>query len=99
MAARKSPSPPRKWSAKVTNEGRALVLEAGVFTWDDPRKIALSLKRSAERSRTRKGTPYGSAMSMLSFFVNRAGKALPPGRRAVLARAKDELRKAFGREV
>jgi hypothetical protein len=68
-----------------------------VFTQRSPRRIALSLKRSAERSRRRKGTPYQSAMSMLNFYINRAGKGLPEARKRVLARAKDELRKAFGR--
>jgi hypothetical protein len=87
----------RTWSARVTSESRALVLEDGVFTWDDPRKIALSLRRSAETSTTRKAEPFASAMSMLSFFVNRAGKRLPAKRQRVLERAKVELRRAFGR--
>jgi translation initiation factor 2 alpha subunit (eIF-2alpha) len=68
-----------------------------VFAQKDPRQVALSLKRSAERSRRRKSTPYQSAMSMLTFYINRAGKNLPESRKRVLARAKDELRKAFGR--
>jgi hypothetical protein len=96
MAPRKPPA--RKWSARVTQEGRALVLEKGVFTWDDPERIARSLRRSAERSTTRKATPFASAMSMLNFFVNRAGKNLPAARRRVLARAKEELRRLYGRE-
>lgn len=75
----------------------ALDLEAGVFTKRSPRAIALSLKRSAESSRRRKSEPYRSAMSMLSFHINRAGKSLSPERRRVLDRAKQELRAAFGR--
>jgi hypothetical protein len=73
-------------------------LERAVFTWKDPRRIAASLKRSAERSRRRKGTPYQSAMSMLTFYVNRAGRDLDPAQRRVLEQAKDELRRLFGRE-
>ena len=100
MAARTSRKRGRKrrWSAEVTAHSNALDLEEGVFTWDDPRRIAASLKRSAERSQRRKGTPYQSAMSMLTFYINRAGKNLDPHQRAVLERAKDELRKQFGRE-
>jgi hypothetical protein len=75
----------------------ALDLEPGVFTKGSPRQVALSLKRSAESSRRRKSEPYRSAMSMLSFHINRAGKSLSPERRAVLNRAKQELRTLFGR--
>lgn len=75
----------------------ALDLEPGVFTKRSPRQIALSLKRSAESSHRRKAEPFRSAMSMLSFHINRAGKALSPERRRVLNRAKQELRAAFGR--
>lgn len=75
----------------------ALDLEAGVFTKRSPRAIALSLKRSAESSRRRKAEPYRSAMSMLSFHINRSGKSLSPERRRVLDQAKQELRAAFGR--
>jgi len=81
----------------VTRHSNALDLEAGVFTWDDPGKIARSLKRSAEESERRKASPFRSAMSMLIFYINRAGKNLPEARRKVLEHAKDELRKAFGR--
>lgn len=88
---------PRRWSAEVTEHSRALELEPGVFTWDDPREIAASLKRSAERSRNRKGTPFQSAMSMLSFYINRAGTRLTADRRRTLERAKHELRSLFGR--
>jgi hypothetical protein len=75
----------------------AMDLEDGVFKHDDPRKIARSLKRSAEASTRRKGTPFQSAMSMLNFYINRAGKNLPPERRAVLDQAKEELRRLFNR--
>lgn len=87
----------RFWSNGVTRNSNALDLEAGVFTWDDPRRIARSLKRSAEESLRRKADPFRSAMSMLTFFVNRAGKNLPSERKRVLEVAKDELRKEFGR--
>lgn len=87
-----------KWSAEVTEHSDALDLEDGVFEQDDPRKIAQSLKRSAEHSHRRKGTPYQSAMSMLTFYINRAGKNLSKQQADVLERAKDELRDAFGRE-
>ncbi|CCJ08820.1 DUF3175 domain-containing protein [Methylocystis sp. SC2] len=85
------------WSGEVTRHSNALDLEAGVFTWDDPAKIARSLKRSAEMSERRKADPFRSAMSMLTFYINRAGKDLPQARRQALEQAKDELRKAFGR--
>lgn len=75
----------------------ALDLEPGVFTKRSPRAIALSLKRSAESSRRRKSEPYRSAMSMLSFHINRSGRSLPPERRRVLNEAKQELRTLFGR--
>ncbi|HSQ81179.1 MAG TPA: DUF3175 domain-containing protein [Casimicrobiaceae bacterium] len=88
---------PRRWSQQVTEESNALDLEAGVFTWDDPRAIAHSLKVSAETSTRRRTTPFRSAMSMLNFYVNRAGMQLPEDRRAVLERAKDELRALYGR--
>ncbi len=88
----------RKWSQEVTEHSDALDLEEGVFTRDSPREIALSLKRSAERSRRRKGTPLQSAMGMLNFYINRAGKDLPKERRETLEKAKDELREAFEKE-
>jgi hypothetical protein len=94
----KSTSKPRLWSAEVTKRSNALDLDPGVFTWKDPRKIAESLKRSAEASERRKGTPFQSAMSMLNFYINRAGKSLDASQREVLKRAKDELRKLFGRD-
>jgi hypothetical protein len=85
----------RYWSNKVTKESNALDLESGVFTRSNPRKIAASLKRSAEESSRRKGTPLQSAMSMLNFYINRAGKNLPAARRRTLEKAKAELRKLF----
>jgi len=94
---RHDPDKNRNWSARVTRESDALDLEAGVFTWDDPRRIAESLKRSAEQSNRRKSEPYRSAMSMLVFYINRAGSHLDPDQRAVLERAKDELRRLYGR--
>ncbi|AHE99714.1 DUF3175 domain-containing protein [Thioalkalivibrio paradoxus] len=92
-----APETPRRWSQRVTEHSDALDLEAGVFTLDDPRQIALSLKRSADRSARRKTDPFRSAMSMLNFYINRAGGNLPDARRACLERAKDELRAAYGR--
>jgi len=88
----------RRWSARVTKESDALDLEGGVFKLRDPKQIAVSLKRSAERSRRRKSNPYRSALSMLTFYINRAGKNLPASRRKTLQRAKIELRKQFGRD-
>ncbi|MGH7481942.1 MAG: DUF3175 domain-containing protein [Longimicrobiales bacterium] len=88
----------RKWSGDVTKHSDALDLDEDVFTWKDPARIAASLKRSAERSKRRKTTPYGSAMSMLTFYINRAGDNLSASQRDVLERAKQELRKQFGRE-
>src|SRR5437660_4043802 len=88
----------RRWSARVTRESDALDLQRRVFTGRDPKKIAASLKRSAERSRRRKSNPYRSALSMLTFYINRAGKNLPASRRKTLQRAKGELRKQFGRD-
>jgi hypothetical protein len=86
-----------RWSNEVTRTSNALDLEPGVFTWPDPRDIALSLKRSAERSERRRSDPFRSAMSMLSFYVNRAGTRLDPAQRERLETAKDELRALFGR--
>jgi hypothetical protein len=86
------------WSGRVTRESNALDLEAGVFSLNDPKRIAASLKRSAERSRRRKAEPYRSALSMLVFYINRAGRNLPAGRKRTLEQAKVELRKQFGRD-
>ena len=85
------------WSGEVTKHSFALDLEEGVFTWKDPVRIATSLKRSAEISTRRKGTPFQSAMSMLNFYINRAGKNLDPAQKEILEKAKFELRKLFGR--
>jgi hypothetical protein len=87
----------RCWSAEVTKRSDALHLEPDVFKSRNPRRIALSLKRSAERSKRRKGTPYQSATSMLNFYINRAGKNLTQKQKRVLERAKNELRDVFGR--
>jgi len=87
----------RRWSGAVTRQSNALDLEPKVFGSTDPRRIALSLKRSAQASKRRKGTSYQSAMSMLNFYINRAGKSLPQKQKRVLKRAKDELRDVFGR--
>ena len=85
------------WSAEVMRKSNALDLEAGVFKSDNPQRIALSLKQSAEASTRRKAAPFQSAMSMLNFYINRAGSGLPARQRRVLERAKGELRRAFGR--
>jgi hypothetical protein len=87
----------KRWSAQVTKHSNALDLRPKVFRSSNPRQVALSLKRSAERSKRRKGTPYQSAMSMLNFYINRAGKNLPKGQKRILLKAKDELRDVFGR--
>ncbi len=89
----------RKWSQHVTRTSNALDLEAKVFELRNPGAVAASLKRSALRSRRRKAPPYQSAMSMLNFYINRAGKGLPSSQKRVLERAKSELRRAFGREA
>ncbi len=86
------------WSAEVTQKSDALDLEPGIFSAHDPKRIARSLKASAEHSKRRKAGTYQSAMSMLNFFVNRAGRNLPAERKRILERAKVELRRVFGRE-
>jgi hypothetical protein len=88
----------KRWSASVTQRSNALDLESSVFKRASAKQIAASLKRSADRSKRRKGTPYQSAMSMLNFYINRAGRNLPAARKKVLNRAKDELRALYGRE-
>jgi hypothetical protein len=87
-----------RWSREVTEKSHALDLDEGVFLLRSPRAIAESLRRSADRSRHRKGTPHQSAMSMLNFYINRAGRNLSATRREVLERAKDELRRIHARE-
>ena len=91
------PKKDTRWSQEVTGKSDALDLDPGVFTWKDPRRIARSLKRSAERSRRRKTSPFRSAMSMLTFYVNRAGSGLAAADRRRLDQAKDELRALYGR--
>ena len=97
QTARKGARGGRRWSRRVTETSDALDLQGGVFTLRDPKKIAASLKRSAERSKRRKANPYRSALSMLTFYINRAGHNLPALRRKVLDRAKDALKQQFHR--
>ena len=98
-ASRKRRLPKKNyWSGEVTRRSNALDLQSKVFTFTNPRRIALSLKRSAQASRRRKGSPYQSAMSMLNFYINRAGTSLSAHQKRVLERTKPELRKVFGRE-
>ena len=101
-SARRKTSPrkssPRRWSQRVTRESDALDLKKGVFKLTSAKKIASSLKRSAEHSSRRKSGAYRSALSMLTFYINRAGKNLPKTQRTRLERAKVELRRQFGRE-
>jgi len=85
----------KKWSQNVTESSNALDLEPEVFTWKDPKRIAKSLKMSAEASHNRKAEPFQSAMSMLNFYINRAGKNLPPSQKKILEQAKVELKKIF----
>ena len=87
----------KKWSAEVTHHSNALDLEEGVFNMNDPHQIALSLKNSAEHSHHRKGSPYQSAISMLNFYINRAGSGLPAQQQHILTHAKEELRQVFHR--
>jgi uncharacterized protein DUF3175 len=92
-----SAAPKKRWSQEVTEKSDALDLDKGVFTWKNPKRIAASLKRSAEHSKRRKSGAFRSAMSMLTFYINRGGKDLPKTQKAVLERAKHELRAQFGR--
>lgn len=89
----------KRWSRRVSETSNAMDLQKGVFALDSPRRVALSLKRSAERSRRRKTDPFRSAMSMLNFYINRAGRKLPKARRARLEAAKNELRGLYGRKA
>jgi Protein of unknown function (DUF3175) len=102
MAARKKATrqraPRKRWSQRVTQTSDALTLNRGVFAKDDPRSIARSLKRSAERSRRRKSGSYASAMSMLTFYINRAGRKLPAARKRKLLAAKQQLRSLYGKD-
>jgi len=88
----------KRWSARVTKTSNALDLDRGIFTWKDPKRIARSLRRSAQQSKRRKADPYRSALSMLTFYINRAGKNLPATRRKILKQAKGELRRQFGKD-
>ena len=90
--------PTRRWSQEATKSSNALTLERDIFTHDDPAEIARSLKASAEQRRKRKATPFRSAMSVLTFYINRAGNNLPDEQKKILEAAKQELRKAFGKE-
>jgi len=99
MNDKTNPRNKKYWSGRVTRESQALDLEQGVFTWRDPKKIATSLKRSALESTRRKAGPFQSAMSMLNFYINRAGKNLPAERKKVLEQAKIELRALFGKNL
>ncbi|MGA9659807.1 MAG: DUF3175 domain-containing protein [Asticcacaulis sp.] len=89
--------PTKKWSQDVTEHSDAMDLKAHIFESDDPKKIARSLKKSAEDSHRRKSSPFRSAMSMLTFYINRAGKNLPDKQKQVLEKAKDELRDLYGK--
>ncbi len=95
--ARQTEAPSRYWSTQVTRESNALDLEEGVFTWKNPRRIALSLRKSAEASTRRKAPPFRSAMSMLVFYINRAGTNLDEQQLRILNQAKAELRKLYGK--
>jgi hypothetical protein len=97
-SAKARPAAGRKWSAAVTQSSDALDLQPGVFTQQSARAVATSLKRSAERSKRRKGTPYQSAVSMLNFYLNRSGANLSPARRRTLERAQDELKVLFHKQ-
>jgi len=98
-AKRKSKKTSKRWSGRVTRESDALDLEQGVFKKSDPKAIARSLKRSAERSHRRKAEPYRSALSMLTFYINRAGRNLPARRKRVLNEAKAALKSLFGKRT
>ncbi len=94
----KSQRTKKYWSGDVTRRSNALDLEPGVFTWSDPRRIALSLSKSAQESTRRKGTPAQSAMSMLNLYINRAGKNLSSEQKKILEQAKEELRELFSKK-
>jgi len=98
MPKKTKPAQDKRWSRKVTKESNALDLEPGVFTWTNPKKIALSLKQSAESSSRRKAPPFRSAMSMLVFYINRAGKKLSKKQLSVLEKAKKELRALYKKD-
>ena len=85
------------WSAEVTKKSNVLMLEPGLFTWNSPKKIAISLKQSADESKMKKGTSFQSAMSMLNFYINRSGKNLSKERLTILNQTKNELRKLYNK--
>ena len=97
MARKSATTAGKRWSGRVTRESHALELEDGVFTWKDPARIARSLQRSANASTGRKTTPFSSAMSMLVFYINRAGSNLDDDQKQILEQTKSELRKLYGR--
>jgi hypothetical protein len=97
MARKSAGTKQDRWSGRVTRESHALQLEEGVFTWKDPARIARSLRDSAEASTARRASPFRSAMSMLVFYINRAGSNLDEEQRKTLEQAKNELRKLYGR--
>jgi hypothetical protein len=97
MTGKSASNAGKRWSGRVTRESHALQLEDGIFTWKDPARIARSLQKSAETSAERKTTPFSSAMSMLVFYINRAGSNLDDDQKKVLEQAKSELRKLYGR--
>lgn len=98
ITARRKRTTNRRWSQRVTETSDAMTLEQGVFKKGSPKAIARSLKRSAERSHRRKSAPYRSAMSMLTFYINRGGKGLSTSRKRTLEKAKDELRALYGKD-
>jgi hypothetical protein len=98
MSQNSTKSPKEQWSAKVTRESHALDLKEGVFTWKNPGRIARSLKASADASKQRKAPAFRSAMSMLVFYINRAGSNLSDEQKRILERAKYELRRLYGRD-
>lgn len=98
MESTKKKKTPKKWSKKVTEKSDALDLEPNIFESDSAKKIAASLKASAEKSKRKKAGPFQSAMSMLTFYENRAGKNLSASRKKILENAKEDLRKLYGRE-
>jgi Protein of unknown function (DUF3175) len=95
MSTKSKSSPSTRWSGRVTIESNALDLEDGIFTWTDPKKIALSLKQSADSSTRRKSSPFRSAMSMLVFYINRAGRNLYKDQLRILEQTKEELRTLY----
>src|SRR5260370_22581960 len=97
-AKSRQPSSQPRWSQLVTETSNALDLDSGVFTWSDPKRIAASLKHSAEASHRRQGSPLQSAMSMLNFYINRAGENLPAKQKRILKQAKVELRELFAKQ-